>query len=125
MRNYILRPRGVFCKEVFSLFQNEVFVTMEEAGHYFFGLEPGDGTHYEFLLWWKDRNALIIAHHIAGWCVEVGRGMLVPSYLQEKTLVRINDHTKYLVCDLVNQWVFDGGPRMFDWEKAKAIWEGE
>ena len=88
-----------------------------------FEIEPGDGTHYEFL--WAGplyNGCYVLSYLNTGWACNMGPAgsFTVPSYIQEHVGETVNPHTLAVACDLANELRGScNGKRFKDWKTGE------
>jgi len=120
---YRRRPR--FCLDVFyesiSNFVECLKRIMESEGNVLVVLEPGDATHYEFLLI-QCGGSLAIAMPQVGWSliVDCEPITVTPGYIEDKLNMKLNPYTLGVICQLLHD-IYDGSGKFYDWDKAIPI----
>jgi len=116
----------------FSVFLGSILERLDAGQVVKLIMEPGDCTHYEFLLA-NDGEVchLVYLSENKGWQITLGYCHLVPWWLRAELAIQnkyLNQHTLHLVCELFNR-IYDDNydmPRYFDFETATCILaEGE
>ena len=94
---------------------------MESEGNIYLVLEPGDATHYEFLLIQCGVN-LAIAMPQVGWSIIVTCNPMTvtPDYIEDHLSMKINPYTLGVICQLLHD-VYEGSGKFYDWDKAIPI----
>lgn len=87
-------------------------------------LEPGDGTHYEFLILMDDAYFYISKLETNTWALKLSHNFTHVGYIAEKMDRKGNEWMAYLVAELSNNIKNStyGNP-FFDWEKAQPVTE--
>lgn len=118
-------PRfGMAFREVYGDIANFVFAVrqiMESDGNVLLVMEPGDATHYEFLIIQCGDN-LAIAAPERGWSVLSGIVGVTPGYIESKTGLKINAFTLGVICQVIHDvYNPDSKEVFYDWEKALPV----
>lgn len=84
---------------------------------------PGDRTHYNMRVMWKDKEQkyLHLEYAEGDWVVIIPRYMspcFLKKHVENKTKRELNPHTAALVCDLANRICESDHQEFYSWEHS-------
>ena len=124
IKYYKTRPRFNMYDEIYTdieEFVARVRKILEIDGNIQLVLEPGDSTHYEFLLIHLG-DSLAIANVVHGWSIfgSCNPMTITPGYIEDKVGMKINPFTLGVLCQLLHD-IYEGSGTYYDWVKALPI----
>ncbi len=119
---YKVLPRICLRADIYGEIENFIHRAkeiLESEGNVLLVLEPGDATHYEFMIIQCGDNLAVAAPQI-GWSFLSGTVGITPGYIESKTGLKINPYTLGVVCQVL-QDIYGGEEQYYDWEKCIPV----
>ena len=94
---------------------------MDVDGNVMMVLEPGDATHYEFLLI-QLVDSLAVANVMHGWSIfgSCNPMTITPGYIEDKVCMKINPYTLGVICQLLHD-IYGSSGEYYDWDKSIPV----
>lgn len=102
-----------------EVFQTNLHRIFTNRGTVLVIVEPGDATHYEFLIVdLVSQSRMLVSSYVDGWARNIGHGEIVPWYLTENIRFPVSPYTSHLFTDIINM-AQGYASRFYDWERSE------
>jgi len=101
--------------ELRDVIDNAQYILEHDGGVHLI-IEPGDATHYEFVIIdLPNQNKQMVSSYVDGWASEIHRlGYVHPENMVEYVRFKVNPNTVAVITDLINM-IHGDTDRYFDW----------